>query len=75
MSKQLNSLVLGNRQNPTLKVGFWERQEQVLSVTAIYVQATFVHIRNISAVTAPILAKLFAPNFLEVLIFVDQNFC
>ena len=40
---------------------------------AIFVMATFVHIRNISAVTGPILTKLFGPNFFEIMIFVDQN--
>ena len=35
----------------------------VTFVKATYVLATFVHIRNISAVTDPILTKLFGPNF------------
>ena len=47
----------------TLKVGSWEHLEQVPTVTVTFVQATFVlatfvHIRNISAVTDPILTKL-----------------
>ena len=37
------------------------------------VMVTFVHISNISAVTGPILTKLFWPNFFGVIIFVDQN--
>ena len=39
-------------------------------VKATYVLAKFVHISNISAVTDPILNKLFGPNFLGVIIFV-----
>ena len=44
----------------------------------IFVQETdalaiFVHITNISAVTGPILTKLFGPKFFGVIIFVDQN--
>ena len=47
----------------TLNVGTWEPLEQILTVTVTFVQATFVqvtfvHIRNISAVTDPILMKL-----------------
>ena len=47
----------------TLKVASWEHLEQILTVTVIFVQATFVqvtfvHIRNISAVTDPILMNL-----------------
>ena len=47
----------------TLKVGSWEHLEQIKTVTVTFVQATFVlatfvHIRNISAVTDPILMKL-----------------
>ena len=46
-----------------LKIGSWNDLEQILTVTvtfvqAIFVLATFVHIRNISAVTDPILTKL-----------------
>ena len=46
----------------TLKVAFWEHLEQILTVMltfvqATYVQVTFDHIRNISAVT--IFMKLF----------------
>ena len=42
---------------------YCERQEQIPTVMVIFVQetfvlATFVHIRNISAVTDPILIKL-----------------
>ena len=48
------------------------------TVMVTFVQATcavvtFVHISNISAVTGPILIKLFGPNFFGVKIFVDQN--
>ena len=47
----------------TLQVGSWEHIEQIPTVTVTFVQAafvlaTFVHIRNISAVTDPILTKL-----------------
>ena len=47
----------------TLQVGSWEHLEQIPIVTVIFVQATFaqvtiVHIRNISAVTDPILMEL-----------------
>ena len=47
----------------TLKVGSWEHPQQILTVMVTFVQATFVqvtfvHIRNISAVTDPILMKL-----------------
>ena len=47
----------------TLKVGSCERLEQIPTVMVIFVQttfvlATFVHIRNISALTYPILMKL-----------------
>ena len=38
-----------------------------------YCLAAFVKISNISAVTDPILTKLFGPNFLWVIIFVHQN--
>ena len=46
-----------------LNVGSWDLYEQILTITmtsvqAIFVLATFVHIRNISAVTDPILTKL-----------------
>ena len=46
-----------------LKVGFWDHLEQISNVRMTFVQATFVmtlfvHIRNISAVTDPILTKL-----------------
>ena len=48
----------------TLKVGSCEHLEQILTVRMTFVHATFVlatyvHIRNISAVTSPILMKLF----------------
>ena len=47
----------------TLNVGSWEHLEQIPTVMvtfvlATFVQVTFVHIRNISAVTDPILTKL-----------------
>ena len=47
----------------TLKVGSWEHLEQIPTVTVTFVQATFVlvtfvHIRNISAVTDTIWTKL-----------------
>ena len=46
-----------------LKVGYWEYLEQISTVTVTFFQesfvlATFVYIRNKSAVTDPILAKL-----------------
>ena len=48
----------------TLQVGSWVHLEQILTVTvtfvkAIFVLVKFVHIRNISAVTDPILVKLY----------------
>ena len=47
----------------TLQVGSWEHLEQIPTGTVIFVQATFaqatfIHIKNISAVTDPILMKL-----------------
>ena len=45
----------------------------VTFVLTTYALVTFVHISNISAVTGPILTKLFGPNFFGVIIFVDQN--
>ena len=47
----------------TLKVASWEHLEQIPTVTVTFVPATFllatiVHIRNILAVTGPILMKL-----------------
>ena len=49
---------------PTIMVTFLQ---------AAFVLLTFGHIRNISAVTDPILCKLFGPYFLGALIFVDQS--
>ena len=48
----------------TLQVGSWEHLEQIPTVRVKFAQATFVltthvHIRNISAVTDPILMKLY----------------
>ena len=45
----------------------------VTFVQATYALVTFVQISNISAVTGPILTKLFGPNLCGVIIFVDQN--
>ena len=45
----------------------------VTFVQATYALVTFVQISNISAVTGPILTKLFGPNLCVVIIFVDQN--
>ena len=47
----------------TLNIGTWEPLEQIPTVTATFVhktfvQVTFVHMRNISAVTDPILKRL-----------------
>ena len=47
----------------TLKVGFCDHPQQIPTVMVIFVQATFVlgtfiHVRNISAITDPILTKL-----------------
>ena len=47
----------------TLKASSWEHLEQIPTVTGTFVQASFVlakfvHVRNISAVCAPILTKL-----------------
>ena len=63
----------------TLKISSWEHLEQIRTVRVTFVQATFVlvtfvHIRNISAVTDPILTKFFVPNFLVALNFFWQNF-
>ena len=41
----------------TLKLGYWEYLEQILTVTVTFVLATFVHIRSISTFTR------FGPNF------------
>ena len=43
----------------TSKVDCWDHLEMIPTVMAPFVQAIFVHIRNISAVIDPILAKLF----------------
>ena len=45
-----------------LKIGFWDHLEQISSAMATFVQAifvlvTFIHIKNISADTDPILTK------------------
>ena len=45
----------------------------VAFVQAIYALVTFVHISNISDVIGPNLIKLFGPNILGVIFFVDQN--
>ena len=45
----------------------------VTFVQTTYALATFVHITNISAVTGPILTKLFGLHFLGGMIFVDLN--
>ena len=47
----------------TLKIGSWEHLERISTVMVTFVKATFVlvtyvHIRNISALTDPILMKL-----------------
>ena len=42
----------------TLKVSSWEHLEEIPTIKSTYVKATFVHIRNISAVNNPILIKL-----------------
>ena len=42
----------------TLKVGSYEHLEQIQTVTVRFVLITFVHIKNISALTDPILMKL-----------------
>ena len=42
----------------TFKVGSWEHLEEIPTVMATFAPATFVHIRNISAVTDLILTKL-----------------
>ena len=42
----------------TLKVGSWEDLKQIPTVRLTFIQATFVHVGNISAVTDPILTKL-----------------
>ena len=45
----------------------------VTFVLATYAMVIIVHISNISAVSGPILSKLFGPNFFGVMMFVDQN--
>ena len=62
----------------TLKVGSREHLEQISAVTVTFVQvtfvlATFVHIKNISAITDPILTKRLNLIFLGPLIFLDQH--
>ena len=44
------------------------------TVKVTFVLVTYGHIRNIPAVYDPMLTKLFGPNFLRALIFVDQLF-
>ena len=48
---------------------------RVTFVQATFVLVTFVHIKNIFAVTDPMLTKLFGLNVLQGLIFLDQFFC
>ena len=45
----------------------------VTFVLATYAMVAFVYISNISAVTGPILTKLFGPNLQGVIIFVEQK--
>ena len=47
---------------------------RVTSVQPTFVQETFGHIRNISAVTDPILTKSLGPNFLQALTFLIEIF-
>ena len=59
-----HKLNVSNISADTLKVGSCEHLEQIPTVRvafvhATFVLATFVHIRNISAVTDPILMKLY----------------
>ena len=63
-----NRNISGPDYDETLKIGSWEHKEQIPTVTVTFVQAifvqatcvlaTFVHIRNISAVTDTIWTKL-----------------
>ena len=46
----------------------------VTFVKATFVLATFVHIRNVSAVTDPILTKRLGPNFWQALTFLIEIF-
>ena len=46
----------------------------VTFVKATFVLATFVHIKNMSAVTDPILTKRLGPNFLQTLTFLIEIF-
>ena len=60
-------------------VDFFVHLKQVKTVTLTFVKetfvlVTFVHIRNISAVTDPILTKLCEPTFLYLEIIWTQNF-
>ena len=43
-------------------------------VQSTFVPVTFVHIRNISAVSGLTVTKMFGPNFLGVIIFVEKMF-
>ena len=69
-----------------LNIGSWDLYEHIPTVTmtsvqAILVLATFVHIRNISAVTDPFLTEVFGaifPGRIKILFrpkfFIEQNF-
>ena len=62
----------------TLKKAYWDHLEQIPAVTMTFVMATFdlgifVHIRNISPVTDPILTKLSDPIFAGPNSFWTQN--
>ena len=61
----------------TLKVGSWKHLEPISTikltfVPATFVLATFVHTKNNSAITDPILTKLFYPIFWWSLIFLTN---
>ena len=56
----------------TLKIGSWDHPEQILTVMVTFVQATFVHIRNISLLTD--LDQSFWTRFLGALIFLNLGF-
>ena len=63
----------------TLKIGSWKHLEQIPAITVTFVKATFVlvtfvHIRNVWAITDPILTKLFWLKFVGALMFGTKIF-
>ena len=50
--------ISGPEFDESLKIGSWEHLEQIPTVTLTFAQATFEHIRHISAVTDMIWTKI-----------------